>query len=335
MFRCTGTRPNRGTIGRPVASSPSRSFTLLRGIDAYALLIALSLAVGSLVAIAATRSPDIPFAIHMIDGGASETAAVADVNHDRRLDIVSGETWYEAPAAAAPPPSAWTKHRFREINYTCHYFDNFSDLPIDVDGDGYPDVAGVSWFAKKIVWWKNPGKAIGSAGMWKATDIDTGFPIEFAILVDLDNDGKAREMLAQENGTPLSWYEVKAGAWVKHVVSDQSYGHGIGAGDVNGDETDRHPDAARLARGPGGSARRATGRSTPTGNRSTCRPARRGGGRDATRSRHAPAIATLPAAGSPPAPAAAAVPAAPPRPTCWSSGSCTSSTSTATAATTS
>ena len=42
-------------------------------------------------------------------------------------------------------------------------------------------------------------------------------------------------MVAQENGTPQAWYEAKNGAWAAHVVSDKSYGHGIGAGDVNGD----------------------------------------------------------------------------------------------------
>ena len=56
------------------------------------------------------------------------------------------------------------------------------------------------------------------------------------MLVDLDNDGKAQEVLAQENGTGQAWYEVKNKAWVPHVVSDRSYGHGIGAGDVNGDK---------------------------------------------------------------------------------------------------
>ena len=52
----------------------------------------------------------------------------------------------------------------------------------------------------------------------------------------MDNDGKANEVVAQENGTPQAWYEAKNGAWVAHVVSDKSYGHGIGAGDVNGDK---------------------------------------------------------------------------------------------------
>ena len=58
-----------------------------------------------------------------------------------------------------------------------------------------------------------------------------------AFLVDLDNDGKAREVLPQfgSNNAPLAWYEYKSGKWIEHKVSDKSYGHGIGAGDVNGD----------------------------------------------------------------------------------------------------
>ena len=211
------------------------------------------------VSAAPTRSPDIPFKPMMLDNGASETAAVADINKDGRLDIVSGENWYEAPS--------WTKHRFRELTFTNNYYDNFSDLPVDVDGDGYPDLVRVTWFAKKISWWKNPGRvakstrvstkgspapsaggspvpgvAVGfggersSGGFWQEADIHTGFNIEFAVLADMDNDGKVNEVVAQENGTPQAWYEAKNGAWVAHVVSDKSYGHGIGAGDVNGDK---------------------------------------------------------------------------------------------------
>src|SRR5690348_13260607 len=99
----------------------------------------------------ATRPADIPFRTQMIDPGASETAAVADVNNDGRLDIVSGEHWYEAPG--------WTRHRFRELGFASNYIDAFSDLPVDADGDGYVDIATVTWFAKKISWYRNPGKA--------------------------------------------------------------------------------------------------------------------------------------------------------------------------------
>ena len=181
------------------------------------------------------RPPDIPFRTHLVDPGASETAAVIDVNRDGRLDIVSGECWYENQR------TGWTKHRFRELGFSNQYIDNFSDLPIDVDADGYPDIVSVSWFAKKVAWWRNPGKSpsAGSGqagGMWKEATINSGFNVEFASLADLDNDGKANEIVAQENGAGQAWYEVKGGAWVRHVVSDRTYGHGIGAGDVNGDK---------------------------------------------------------------------------------------------------
>ncbi|HEY6467342.1 MAG TPA: VCBS repeat-containing protein, partial [Candidatus Acidoferrales bacterium] len=140
----------------------------------------------SLFAIADSRPPDIPFQIEMIDPGASETAAVADINHDGHLDIVSGEYWYEGPT--------WKKHKFRNINFTGNYIDNFADLPIDVNGDGYPDIVSVSWFAKKISWWKNPGK---SGGPWLENLIDSGNPIEFAFLVDLTNSGKKQDVIPE------------------------------------------------------------------------------------------------------------------------------------------
>jgi hypothetical protein len=180
----------------------------------------------SLFAMADSRPPDIPFQIEMIDPGASETAAVADINHDGHLDIVSGEYWYEGPT--------WKKHKFRDINFTGNYIDNFADLPIDVNGDGYPDIVSVSWFAKKISWWKNPSK---SGGPWVENPIDSGNPIEFAFLVDLTNSGKKQDVIPEwgSENAPLTWYELKNGGFVRHVVSDHSYGHGIGVGDVNGD----------------------------------------------------------------------------------------------------
>lgn len=174
----------------------------------------------------ATRPPEVPFAIHTLDLGASETAAIADINGDGKLDIVSGEFWYEGPS--------WKQHRFRDVHFQNNYVDAFSDLAMDVDGDGRIDIITATWFSKKISWYRNPGV---TGELWKEAPVVEGHNTEFAFLVDMDNDGVAREVLPQFGGkvSPTAWYEFRGGKWVEHIVSPKNYGHGIGAGDMNGD----------------------------------------------------------------------------------------------------
>src|SRR5206468_909017 len=90
------------------------------------------------------------FRKHLLDSGANESATVADVNKDGKLDIIAGENWYEAPQ--------WTKHRMREIPFISGYIDDLSNFALDVNADGYPDVIASSWFSKKMSWYENPGK---------------------------------------------------------------------------------------------------------------------------------------------------------------------------------
>jgi len=180
------------------------------------------------VAWAASRPAEIPFEKRLLDLGAFETCAIGDINRDGRPDIVSGENWYAAPE--------WTQHRFRAIEYGRNATEDLSDLLLDVDGDGYLDVISSASHARKLWWNRNPGKG---GGEWQEHLIEDGHSIEFTFLVDLDNDGKAREVLPQWGGhdmkDPLAWYELKGGGFVKHVISPRSYGHGIGVGDMNGD----------------------------------------------------------------------------------------------------
>lgn len=189
--------------------------------------IALGLGLAVAIAWTAGRPGEIPFARHEIDLGASESCAAADLNGDGRIDLISGENWFEAPH--------WTRHKFRNLPYQGGYIDNFSDLPLDVNGDGRIDIVSCSWFSKRLIWEENPARA---AGMWKEHMIESGSPVEFAFLVDLDNDGKAHEVLPQFGAATMSvtWYEAKGGTFSKHVVGTGGQGHGIGAGDVNGDK---------------------------------------------------------------------------------------------------
>jgi hypothetical protein len=173
-------------------------------------------------------SSDPVFRVRAIDAIQSETTAVADLNKDGKPDIISAESWYEAPS--------WTKHPLRSIARASGYVDDFSDLPLDVDGDGYVDIVQVGYFARKLEWLKNPGAAVTP---WTVNEIDSVGPIEFAFLVDLNNDGKAQELLPQFTraaNVSAAWYEVQHSKWTKHVVSQpRFFGHGIGAGDMNGD----------------------------------------------------------------------------------------------------
>ena len=184
----------------------------------------------------------IPFRKHTLDLGPAETVAVADMNGDGRLDIVCGENWYEQGPPERGRGPRFIKHKFRNLPYTDGYLEDLSDLVIDVNGNGYPDIVSCSYWSKPLTWWENPGRGDGP---WQEHVIEGRSPVEFAFLVDILNTGKPLQVLPQfgDEKFPLTWYELagkganeaSSGPWIRHEISPKSYGHGIGAGDVNGD----------------------------------------------------------------------------------------------------
>src|SRR5437868_2193587 len=98
--------------------------TLVTGATFFALIAAMYLAWPS-TRVKAVGSEEIPFRKHTIDLGRSESVTVADINKDGRLDIVSGENWYEQglPEQKGAGPR-WIKHHFRDLPFAEGYVED-------------------------------------------------------------------------------------------------------------------------------------------------------------------------------------------------------------------
>ncbi len=188
----------------------------------FAILISLA-NVGSLSA------NEIAFKTHTIDAD-SEIAAVAaiDVNQDGKLDIVCGGSWYEAPT--------WEKHFLRDVEMIRGRYDDYSHLPMDVNGDGRVDYVSANYRSQSIYWVENSG---ADATPWKKHVIAEPGPSETGLLVDVDGDGRADVLPAGKDF--VAWWELipatssEPASWARHELPIEAKGHGIGVGDINGD----------------------------------------------------------------------------------------------------
>ena len=174
------------------------------------------------------------FEKRMINWEGYESSAQADINRDGRPDLIVGAYWYEAPA--------WKRHRFRTVPRALIHYDIYSDVPFDVNGDGWVDVVSCYWQGHKFSWFENPGRN-RDGGEWKEHVIDETPPNEFLFLTDLDGKGKQHAFFPNSIGDKnpvVAWWDYslspgKQPQFRKFVISDQGQGHGMGFGDVNGD----------------------------------------------------------------------------------------------------
>ncbi len=184
----------------------------------------------------------------------AEGACVADVNHDGKMDVLSGPFWYEGPDfkqrhVIYPAGQSFTVKNADGTETTVpgykgalsnanEYSDNFISFAYDLNGDGWVDYIVVGFPGKPTVWYENPK---GQDQPWikhVAFDVTDN---ESPMFVDITGDGKP-ELLCMSGGyigyaTP-NWQKPEE-KWQWHPISPkgpyQRFTHGIGYGDINGD----------------------------------------------------------------------------------------------------
>jgi hypothetical protein len=159
-----------------------------------------------------------------------ESVGVFDVNNDGILDIVSGAYWYEGPDFT-------TWHQLGDLAPQGDYFDDFSNIALDVNGDGHMDFITGGWFGNSLRWRENPGV---TGERWPEHIIAETGNVESTRAWDVDGDGQC-EIVPNTPGAPLVVYKLQTdgagrgtGEFAAHTIFPRSQGHGLGCGDIAG-----------------------------------------------------------------------------------------------------
>ena len=178
----------------------------------------------------ANKMSPLKFIKKQIASESFESVGVFDVNNDKIPDIVSGAFWYEGPGY-------WKRNYLGPVKRVGEYWDDFSTIPLDVNGDGNIDLVTGGWFGKSLIWRQNTG----NTKEWTDNKIAEPGNIETTQAWDIDGDGIV-EIVPNTPNDPLVFYKLVtgangkgAGAFTSYKIYDGKSGHGLGFGDINGD----------------------------------------------------------------------------------------------------
>ncbi|MEZ6057149.1 MAG: VCBS repeat-containing protein [Planctomycetaceae bacterium] len=171
----------------------------------------------------------------------SEGVAVADVNHDGKMDVLAGDVWYAAPH--------WKRSEIRPAgDYWAGdgYSNSFANWAYDVNGDGWDDLIYIGFPGAPFHWYENPKN---EPGHWKEHVIWHSACNETPLFVDITGDGRPEVVLGSDPEKQMGYLEVPKGEavnnkWEFVAISEPGdpgkngtfkYYHGLGATDCNGD----------------------------------------------------------------------------------------------------
>ncbi len=180
----------------------------------------------------------------------SEGANGGDIDGDGIIDVVYGPYWYRGPSYSERfeiyPPVEQDRNR---------YADNFFSWVYDFDGNGKSDVFVVGFPGTPAYLYQNPDSDLNSAsedvdstataspmGHWQKYQVLDWVSNESPQFLDLVGD-EIPELVCTRDGffgfaafDPKDPFET----WVFHPISERiappRFGHGLGVGDVNGDD---------------------------------------------------------------------------------------------------
>ncbi|MFP6866969.1 MAG: VCBS repeat-containing protein [Roseibacillus sp.] len=169
-------------------------------------------------------------------GFVTEGASIGDINGDGKGDLVAGPYWY-----AGPDFEKQNRYRPGEpVNPKGYAHDSFLSWVMDVDGDGKNDVLQIAHNpAFHLDIYLQPKKASED---WAKHRVVTSFGGESPEMIDVTGDKKP-ELIGLNKGVwgfyTADW-KAPTKPWTFHAISEDTkaghYTHGLGIGDLNGDQ---------------------------------------------------------------------------------------------------
>jgi FG-GAP-like repeat len=177
----------------------------------------------------------------------SEGVAIADVNKDGSLDVLIGDSWYEAPS--------WTKHDIRKPGDFGDGLHNYSNCMTcwteDINGDGWADQIVIGFPGSPAFWYENPKS---KPGYWTEHQIWHSACNETPLYTDVFGDGHRVLLMGwqpkgKDNEGQMAWFapgKDPSQPWEMHPISEPGhsgktipgtfrFAHGLGVGDLNSD----------------------------------------------------------------------------------------------------